>query len=370
MTHAADDEAGEAPSGAGTAPLLEDEAGRATTANALAQAAADLLASHNATAPLSRSRTTFPLPDQDQLRLELETALARAGKLASSLENRVELLLHACQASQMAVPGVETWEYRHALSPKAKQIIAALQGRLEVQPLLAKQVQVAIFRYAEASSLVKDVREAMREGRIEKRHLETLKLKFFFLANFHREFKQDALLCQIFPQPSPESLAVLEAEADAEAMAASRPAPEPEPAPAAKPARQPAPATDKLSRYRVAREAAAAKAEALLLAVTPSVARCQHLLALAKKGDGKFGWLNPFDAKERQLAGKLKERPVLLLQLQEAIQLVELLGEHLERVKAGARFEGLQETHARLVALHGVWKQQPLLKDLLPGLPE
>ena len=153
------------------------------------------------TQPLTTPQTA-PLAESVALRATVERTYDKAGKLYMNLENRVELLMRSCEAAALAVPGVELAGYNHPVTPKGEKIVTYLKKAMLAKPELARQVQVAAFRYYEAGKVLERTHHALAdENSPLDEALEELKLKFFYLSNYHQEFKGDPILTQLFPPP-------------------------------------------------------------------------------------------------------------------------------------------------------------------------
>jgi hypothetical protein len=299
------------------------------------------------TQPLNRGRGTRPLMDVNVLRLELEQTLSKAGRLSTSLENRMELLFHACQAIDLAVPGVYQMEFKHAVSPQGKKIIAYLEKVLVVKPDLAKKVQVAIFRYQEANEAHKEAREALKSGIFDETMLEQLKLKFFYLTNYHEEFKDDPLLAQMFPAPKGTGTGPLKG-GTGQMM------------------------PQEIRKYRQQREIAVRRAETILKLLTPGMEKAKTMLDMMEdknaKGKSLFDIFNPAQRQDRLLAQRLKEDPKCTQIVRNAHALYLQMTDLTREVKRGGQYERLQEAIDLMGQMAGIWSIHHLLREFFPTL--
>jgi len=300
----------------------------------------------SATQPLVRGTGRAPM-DPDTLRLVLEGTLARAGRLAASLEPRVELMARACDLCGLGVPGVRDWgEYRHPVTPKAKKIVSYLSTMLGKNPVLVRQVQVAIFRYKEADRLVVQARDALKSQTFDDVLLEELKLKFYYLAHYHEEFKDDVLLGQLFPAPRETA----PANGGLNRNLATSPA--------------------AIARYRQERDLVLRRAEALQELLKPGLVRAATWQTYAAESIWKqlAGTVNPHEREERRWAKRFAANTALRDQLALLHQRFEQLGEQMRQVKKGAAFEPLAEVIEAIGRLVPEWQQEPAMQTLYPRL--
>jgi hypothetical protein len=287
--------------------------------------------------PLPKS--TRPLMNPDMFKEAMETAMAKAMTLYGGTEARVELLVASLLARKVAIPGVPEWPMRHPVTANGKNIITYLSKRYAHVPQLEKDTQLACSRFWEFGQALVACQQAMEAGTADEALLEDLKLKTYFVANFYDHFKDDPLLRQLYPPP-------------------------PEPP---KARTGPVSATDAISRYRQAREAALRKAEGRLKQLGPAIERIRHLQALAKqdRGAALLGMLNPKDLRERQLIKRLREAK-MLEKLDEFSAAVEVAMAHLPKVREGAPYEKMDDAIMRLGAMQANWAGIPGLNELLP----
>jgi hypothetical protein len=299
------------------------------------------------TGPLQRGRGTRPLMDAGVLRLELEQTLSKAGRLATSLENRMELLFHSCQAIDLPVPGVYQMEFKHAVSPQGKKIIAYLEKVLVVTPDLAKKVQVAIFRFHEANESHKEARNALKTGIFDETMLEQVKLKFFYLTNYHEDFKDDPLLAQMFPAPKGTGTGPLKG-GTGQMM------------------------PQEIRKYRQLREIAVRRAETILKLLEPGMDKAKSMLEMMDdknaKGKSLFDIFNPAQRQDRLLAQRLKEDPKVTQIVRNAVALYTQMNDLTREVKRGGQYERLQEAIDLMGQMAGIWSTHHLLREFFPTL--
>ena len=295
------------------------------------------------------------LDHDDTLRTVLESTLARAGKHVQNLEQRVELLVRSVQNAGLPIPGVTEFEFKHGITPQGKKIIAYLEKVVQMKPDLARQVQVAIFRYHEAVQVVAKARQALRDGSAGQHTLEEVKLKFFYLSNYHNEFKHDALLTQMFPAPEEPPVGgrapgTGQLQARGTGLLGG--------------------ANDNPGRYNQLRTATIQRADALVAHLAPGMEMMKRILDLQKPamGSGLLDMFNPQTKRERLMAQRLKEDHRASKHVMSALQLYGQLKEHVGDVKRGAKYEPLAEVMEYMANLLGVWHQHPVLREFFPQL--
>ncbi|MDB5098847.1 MAG: hypothetical protein JWM80_3268 [Cyanobacteria bacterium RYN_339] len=303
---------------------------------------------HAGTQPLNRGRGTRPLMDANVLRLELEQTLSKAGRLATSLENRMELLFHACQSIDLPVPGVYQMEFKHAVSPQGKKIISYLEKVLVVKPDLAKKVQVAIFRFQEANESHKEARNTLKTGLFDETILEQVKLKFFYLTNYYEEFKDDPLLAQMFPAPKGGTGTGPLKGGTGQMM------------------------PQEIRKYRQLREIAVRRAETILKLLAPGMDKAKQMLEMMEdknaKGKSLFDIFNPAQRQDRLLAQRLKEDPKCTQIVRNAHALYMQMSDLTREVKRGGQYERLQEAIDLMGQMAGIWSTHHLLREFFPTL--
>lgn len=299
------------------------------------------------TQPLNRTRGTKPLMDESVLRLELEQTLSKAARLSTVLENRMELLFHACQSAGLSVPGVYEMEFKHAVSPQGKKIVAYLEKIVHVKPDLARKIQVAIFRYQEATEAHKEARQALKSNTFDETMLEQIKLKFFYLANYHQEFAEDPLLAQMFPKPGGTGTGPLRGNTG-----------------------QMMP--QEIRKYRQMREITVRRAETILKLLQPGMEKAKlmldHMNDETSRGKSLFDIFNPAQRQERLLAQRLKEDPRCTQVLRNAFTLYQKMHGITQEVKRGGAYEPLQETIDYMGQLASIWTSHHLLREFFPSL--
>lgn len=299
------------------------------------------------TQPLKTGRGTRPLMDENVLRVELEQTLSKAGKLAGVLENRMELLFHSCQSAGLSVPGVAEMEFKHAITAQGKKIIAYLEKIVQVKPDLARKIQVAIFRYQEAVDAHTEARQALKASMFDETMLEQLKLKFFYLANYHQEFAEDPLLAQMFPKPKGTASGPLKS-ASGQIMPAE------------------------IRKYRQKREITVRRADTILKLLQPGMEKAKQMLDHMNddnsRGKSLLDIFNPTQRQERLLAQRLKEDPRCTQVLKNAYALYGKMFAITQDAKRGGAYEPLLETIEYMGQLAGIWSNHHLLREFFPTL--
>jgi hypothetical protein len=278
--------------------------------------------------------------DPTMFKRAMEAALIKADKLFTSTEPRVELLVQSLQARKVSIPGVASWPFKHPVSANGKNIVTYLSKRYAHVPALEKDVQLACSRFWEFGQVLEACRQGFLEGGADEAMLEDLKLKTYFVANFYDHFKEDPLLRQLYPPP-------------------------PEPP---KARTGPVSATDSITRYRQAREAAVRRAEGQLKLLGPAIERARHLQALGKqdRGAALLGMLNPKDMRERNLVKRLRDAK-LLGKLDELLAAADTAIAQLPKVREGAPYEQLDEAISKLAGFQTAWAAVPGLNEVLPS---
>lgn len=286
-------------------------------------------------------KTTRPLRDPARVRRLLIQAVSQSERIILGAEARVELLVQALQSRGVAIPGVDQWELRHAVTANGRNIVTYLEKRFVHIPALEQQVQVACFRFRELVEATRMARELVDEGGADEELLEDVKRKTYFVTHYYDHFKDDPLLRQLFPQPA-----------------------EPQRA------RTGQVGTDNITRYRQARDACGRRADALNKVFVAGLERAHRLIALAKqdRGSALLGMLNPNDMRERQVVKKLRETGQLAV-LMDLVAKADLLPAMLVRVKDGAPYEPLEEHIEMLIVLVDKASADAHLKELVPVVP-
>lgn len=300
--------------------------------------------------PQEGTKPLAPRPQMDAgvLRATTEGVINKARKSITNLEPRIELLERSCEAANLPVPGVEIGNYKHPLSPKGEQIVTYLQGVYRANPPLAKTVQVVVFRFHDAERVVNRAQGAIDADSMEVQLLEELKLKCFYLARFHEEFKGDRVLSQLFPAP---------------ATAQVKAGPQPGAAP-------PAPmSTVERLKLKQAREAVLHKAEILAANLAPKMEILKAALEMAEQGKAAMNVGAMFTPETRQarfVAMGVGADKALVAQLKEAHRLFGQLQDKLKEARKGGDIDELKETVYPLGRLSVTFKKHAMLKDLFP----
>ena len=286
--------------------------------------------------------------DAGALRATAEGVIAKARKSIANLEPRVELLTRSCQAANLPLPGVDLGPFKHPLSPKGEQIIAYLQSIYQGKPPLAKTVQVVVFRFYDAEKAVDGAQTAIDTDTLQAPLLEELKLKCFYLARFHEEFKGDRVLSQLFPAPQ------------------TMPG-KPGPAPGGQPA-APLSTVERL-KLKQAREAVLHKAEILAANLAPKMAILTAALDMISQGKAAMNvgaLFTPESRQARMVAMGVGGDKAMVAQLKEVQTLYAELQNKLKEARKGGEIDELKETVYPLGRLALTFKKHPMLKDLFP----
>lgn len=300
--------------------------------------------------PLTREQALSP----GALRTLTEQTIAKAAPLAESLEPRVELLLHAFAAIGVPVPGVEIGEFKHALTPNSTKIVAYLTRAMQVKPGLPRQMAVAVFRYHEAVQTVQKARQAMEEDVLPPNILEELKLKFFYLANYHEEFKGDPILTQLFPPPKAgKATATLKKRSTTPLTAAE------------------------LLKQRQAKDAAIRHAETYLNQLRPKIEQIKLVSTMQQQGNrlNLAAMIKPQERKASAIVKGLRSDERGLEQLGRALKLYEQFQGALVAAKKSGDVEPLKVFIDCFHQMAAAWEAHPVLKELvttkdLPAPPE
>lgn len=286
---------------------------------------------------------TRQLVDPEALKAQATDVLAKAREQLDSLEARIELLLHACQRCSLSVPGVESVEFKHPLSPKGEQIVGYLTGVFGQDAVIAKAVQVGVFRYREAVAATDRLAAALDEDDLKPGLLEDLRLKMFYLTRYHADFKGDRVLAQLFPPPQ----TVL-------------------PTPSGAPGTQPISTAERL-KQKQQREAVIHKAEILRGSLQPKVEILRATLEMLDNPRLNIGALfTPATRTARLIALGLGGNKELIDKVREAGRLYALLEEQLGEARAGKDVEPLKQTVYPLGRLAVDCQRHALLRELFP----
>jgi hypothetical protein len=277
-----------------------------------------------------------------------ENTVAKASALIESLEPRVELLMRACQMARKPIPGVTYREYRHALSPNTQKIVSYLLRAIQVKEPLLKRVQVAVFRFHEAVEVVERARAGLETGELEAGILEELKLKFYYLTNFHEEFRIDPVLTQVFPPPK-----------------------DPVARPGTGGGLKPVPGAmtqAEALQQRHALEMAFHQAQQIVNELAGHLAFFTRAMDLAEQNKtGNLGGLfsDPATKRLQACAKAIKADPMLMVKLKGDRKIYDDLLARTKEHYRTAQLEPLKETLEAFQHLRASWHQQPALKEFL-----
>lgn len=288
---------------------------------------------------------TKPLMDPEVLREQTRDILEKSRASLETLQPRIELLMRACMNARIQVPGVGEVEFKHPLSPKGEQIVAYLMGTFAARPEVAKEVQVATFRYYEAARQVDAVQAALEVDQLRQQMLEELKLKLFYLSRFHEVFKSDRVLTQLFPPPQ----TVTTASGETKQMST----------------------VERLKQKKL-REEVLRKAEILHGSLAPKMEQLNLTIDMIDKGGALDikALITGSTRAVRLIALGIGTSPQLVEQLREAKRMYEQLGQQLEEAKAGGEVAPLRETIYPLSRLAVTCRAHPMLKELFPASDE
>lgn len=262
----------------------------------------------------------------------------KARALIEKLEPRIELLIRACQAARLPMPGVEVPTFRHPLPPNADKILEYLTARLGEDAPLAQGVQVAIYRFQQVL-----LATAFGDQQTD---LEQLRRQVFFLTNLSAEFKDDAILAMLFPAP----------QARQGVLKAVQRSPE------------------ELKRAQAAREEVVRKATALGQGLAPRMAIAALALEVLDKGltHNVTAIFSPQGRQAKMIAVALTGDAATAERLRAAVDQFERLKVLVADLRAGrADLEDLRPVAIPLGALGTTFAAHSLLKDLftrpMPG---
>ena len=249
----------------------------------------------------------------------------------------MEILLAACQAAGLPVPGVAASENRQPMTPKMRQMVAYLQKLLLSNPELARLTQITLFRFQEAKETLIKAEAAMLGAQPEEALFKDLKLRFHYLANLHEQFKGDPLLAELFPSPD------------------------------AGPIAEPPAGSGPLARGTI-RDTRIGRVESQLAVLAPAMARAGRLVEIIdrpKRGltDMLNPVLNPGERQNELLAKAIKDDPEALDMLRRALHLYRQLQAQLELSRSGGP-PPVPEILNYLGGLRETWGQHLLLKFL------
>lgn len=256
---------------------------------------------------------------------------AKAAQLTEKLEPRIELLIRACQAAALPMPGVQVPAFRHKLPPNAPQLLAYLTERLVEDAKLAQGVQVAIYRFQQVL-----LATAFADQQTD---LEQLRRQVFYLTNLSAEFAGDRILAALFPAPA----------ARQGVLAATQRSPE------------------ELKRAQAMREEIVRRAVALGQALAPRMAVAELALEALDKGltHNVTAIFSPQGRQAKMIAVALTGDPANVAKLREAVGLFAKLKVLVPRIRAGeAEIEAVRPVAVPLGQLASTFAGHPLLKDL------
>lgn len=288
---------------------------------------------------------TKPLIDPDALKEQTRDILEKSRASLETLQPRIELLMRACLNARLQVPGVGEVAFKHPLSPKGEQIVSYLMGTFAARAEVAKEVQVATFRYYEAARQVEAVQAALEVDQLRQQMLEELKLKLFYLSRFHEVFKSDRVLTQLFPPPQ----TVTAGQGDDKKLST----------------------VERLKQKKL-REEVLRKAEILQGSLAPKMEHLTQTLEMIDKGGALDikALITGSTRAVRLIALGIGTSPQLVEQLREARRLFETLGQQLEEAKGGGEVTPLKETIYPLSRLAISCRAHPMLRDLFPSSDE
>lgn len=300
----------------------------------------------NQQAPGTRQLTgpgTRPLTDPGSLKSQVEALLAKGNGTLQNLEPRMELLIRSCGACGLPLPGVDYGAFKHPVSPKGEQIIGYVAGVLKTNQALARQVQVAVFRFQEASKAVDTATASVAAGTLRPEILEDLKLKLFYMSRLHEEFKGDPVLAQLFPPPQTMT------------------------GPLKRPGTAPLSMADRL-KAKQARQAILHKAEVLASKLGPKIEVVKLTIEAVEKPSLNIGQLfTPATRQARLIAMSLGNNKELVDQLRQAVTLYEKLQKMLPDARTSEDdLEPLKDVIQPLSQLALTFKQNAVIKDLFP----
>lgn len=298
------------------------------------------------TKPLKRPGTAA-LMDPAGLKAAVEGLLAKGSQTIQNLEQRVELLIRACQAARVPMPGVTVDVFKHPMSPKSDQIISYLTEVLKSNQNLGRAVPVVVFRYQDAVKVSNAAANAVMMNTLQSAILEELRLKLFYLSRFHEEFKGDPVLSQLFPPPQTATSTI------------------------AKPGTAPLSMADRL-KAKQAQQAVLHKAEILAANLEPKMEVIKAVVENLEstKGLNLGAMFTPATRQARMIAMTIGSNKALVDQLKQAFALHQQLQEALKEARKSGEVEPLKEIAYPLSQLAHTCRQQPMLKDLFPPAEE
>jgi hypothetical protein len=156
------------------------------------------------TRPLDGSRATRPLgrPGGVDLLAQLGEVVRKLVEATGAVRPALELMYQACRRAALPLPGVRQVELEHEVSAKGEAIIVYLVDTFEEDPEgLPRRVQVAVFRFYDATDAVPPARAALEAVQVPPALLEQLRLKLYHVMHYHLEFRDEPVLRQLFGGP-------------------------------------------------------------------------------------------------------------------------------------------------------------------------
>lgn len=147
--------------------------------------------------------STRPLQpiDQGKLYADLAGTIERASNVVRQVEPPMEWLHQSCIRAKLPLSGVPDLRPVHPVTPQGEELIGYCFGAFRAKPLLAQTVQVAVFRFYDARKALRAAQVAADEASAQPQHVEQLRLKTYYLVNYHAEFRGDPMLASHFPGP-------------------------------------------------------------------------------------------------------------------------------------------------------------------------
>ncbi len=278
----------------------------------------------------------------------VENTVGKAIALIDSLEPRVELLMQACQTAKKPIPGVEFGHYKHPVTPQTQKIIVYVSRAIGVKEALRKRVQVAVFRFKEAAEVVERARAGLESGELEAGIHEELKLKFYYLTNFHEEFRIDPVLTQVFPPPK-------------------EPVARPGTGVMARPGTGMIPKADAMAQ-RQQLDATFQQAQQVVNELAGHLgffAKAIDLVDRNQTGNLSGLFSDPATKRLQACAKLIKNDPMLLVKLKGDRKLYDELLAHTKEHYRTSNLEHLKETLEAFMKLRASWLQHPVLRGYM-----
>jgi hypothetical protein len=295
------------------------------------------------TGALNKQDATRPLGglgDPSASLAKLASAIEKANEVTRLVEAPMEWLHQAAIRAKLPLPGVPDLAPRHALTPQAEELIAYLFGTFRTDPMLAQVVQVAVFRFYDARKALRAAQSALDDGRPSEEGAEALRLRVYYLVNFHADFARDPLLAKLFPGPK--------------TLAASAPE---------------APLTNvQRLKIKLVRESALNKAEVMVHELKLKIQAMRQVLDLIDHPSGTLirDLMNAELRRVRILSMGLKSDEAAIATLRAAITQYAALAEGLAKARRGGETEALEALARPLASLASTCRAHPLLATLFP----